>query len=253
MTSTPTPQQVLATPMGDNDSGASSVGGYLVAVLDVMWDCRENFNPFGNSGWEHDLYAALVKAGHIQGMVDSEGYVETSDREAGSELIAAAIASLTETSPAGDDSSSGTEAAELRAQLAAIRTGADATPREAGSEYTPGQLWHRLLTSSPGDRATQLNVIRTWMRESAACFQGDHVGLIQELIKNLRAVSAPFPVGTRVRIGKHLGTVHPSQQRVTVLIDGAEIAEVPVELVHLATEPEPANQQTASAPGTEGA
>ena len=44
--------------------------------------------------------------------------------------------------------------------------------------------------------------------------------------------SCAYPVGTRVRIGTHHGTVHPAQPRVTVQIDGGEIAEVPALCVH---------------------
>ncbi len=52
--------------------------------------------------------------------------------------------------------------------------------------------------------------------------------------------SCAYPVGTRVRIGTHQGTVHPPQPRVTVLIDGGEIAEVPALCVHLAEGQAPA-------------
>ena len=57
-------------------------------------------------------------------------------------------------------------------------------------------------------------------------------------------MSAPdhcaYPVGTRVRIGTRQGTVHPTQPRVTVQIDGGEIAEVPALCVHLAEGQAPA-------------
>lgn len=56
-----------------------------------------------------------------------------------------------------------------------------------------------------------------------------------------------YPVGTRVRIGGHLGTVHPPQPRVTVLIDGAEIAEVPAQCVRLADDQDPAGPFVADA------
>lgn len=54
-----------------NDIGHEcSLREYLHALLDVMWREGERFSgkrPFGNSGWEYDVYAFLVKAGAIEG------------------------------------------------------------------------------------------------------------------------------------------------------------------------------------------
>lgn len=94
---TPTPAQVLATPMGQNDSGAATVHDYLIALLAMLWQEREEFNskrPFGNSGWESDLDRALLRAGYVAGELDNEGYVEDVDTDAVDRLIAEAIQSL---------------------------------------------------------------------------------------------------------------------------------------------------------------
>jgi hypothetical protein len=93
----PTPEAVLALPMDDNDSGADTVRGYLIALAAGVWDEGEGFSgkrPFGNSGWHYDLYKVLGVKGWIRCTVDSDGYVEDIDEAAGNELIAAALRHL---------------------------------------------------------------------------------------------------------------------------------------------------------------
>lgn len=88
---------ILDTPMEPNDSGATTIRGYLVALLAAVWDQSEGFSgkrPFGNSGWDWDLYGALVKAGHINGRFDEDGYIEDVDEQTGDRLIRAAIQAL---------------------------------------------------------------------------------------------------------------------------------------------------------------
>jgi hypothetical protein len=62
----------------DSDAGDNStIRQYLYALLSTLWEEGEGFSgkrPFGNSGWESDLYSALAKGGYVKG--DSEGYVE---------------------------------------------------------------------------------------------------------------------------------------------------------------------------------
>lgn len=91
------PHEVLALPMEDNDSGADTVRGYLLALLAELWKHGEGFSgkrPFGNSGWETDLYHPLVKAGYISGTLDEDGYLDDYDDAGGAWLIAAAIEAL---------------------------------------------------------------------------------------------------------------------------------------------------------------
>lgn len=90
---TPTPRQVLALPMGTNDSGADTVRGYLAALLAAVWKRGER--PFGRSDWDYDLYLALLKAGFIVGKVDVDGYIDEVDSDAGDRLIAEAIEAMT--------------------------------------------------------------------------------------------------------------------------------------------------------------
>lgn len=94
---TPTPEQVLALPMNDEDSGATSVKDYLKRLLRTLWIEKDSFGgkrPFGNSGWSWDLYKPLIEAGYIRGRYDDEGYLEDCDDRAGFALIQAAIEAL---------------------------------------------------------------------------------------------------------------------------------------------------------------
>jgi len=100
------PRIILDTPMDPNDSGATTIRGYLIALLAEVWEHGEGFSgkrPFGNSGWHWDLHGALVKAGHITGRFDADGYIEDADGTAGDALIAAAIKALDAPETPGDD------------------------------------------------------------------------------------------------------------------------------------------------------
>jgi hypothetical protein len=35
--------------------------------------------PFGNSGWEWNIYAALIREGFVEGTLDKDGYVDEID------------------------------------------------------------------------------------------------------------------------------------------------------------------------------
>lgn len=53
---------VLEMPMPPNDAEAPTVGAFLIALLEKLWDEGEAFSgkrPFGNSGWEYDLRLAV--------------------------------------------------------------------------------------------------------------------------------------------------------------------------------------------------
>ncbi|MET8430081.1 hypothetical protein [Nocardia sp. NPDC004860] len=83
--------------MQDNDAGAETIRGYLTALLRQLWEHGENFGgkrPFGNSGWEYDLYRTLAGAGLIEATLDDEGFLDTCDDRTGHELIAQAITAL---------------------------------------------------------------------------------------------------------------------------------------------------------------
>lgn len=72
-------KKVLDLPMGENDANASTVGDYLIKLLLTLWKEGEGFSgkrPFGNSGWEYELYSPLIKAGMVKGELDEDGYIK---------------------------------------------------------------------------------------------------------------------------------------------------------------------------------
>lgn len=96
----PTPEQILGARMDENDSGADTIRGYLVALLAAVWHKGEGFSgkrPFGKSCWESDLYIPLAKAGFITATFDEDGYLKDLPREErgrADEMIAEAIRSF---------------------------------------------------------------------------------------------------------------------------------------------------------------
>lgn len=58
-----------------------TVRDYLCSLLTTLWNEQEGFSgkrPFGNSGWEYDLYAPLIQAGFIKGKLEEPGgHVQT--------------------------------------------------------------------------------------------------------------------------------------------------------------------------------
>jgi hypothetical protein len=91
-------EQVLNAPMPPNDAGASTVRGYLVELLWKLWQEEEGFSakrPFGNSGWQFDVYEALARAQVIPARFDRDGEeLLDFDRHEADEIIKIAILSL---------------------------------------------------------------------------------------------------------------------------------------------------------------
>jgi hypothetical protein len=88
---------LLDLPLPANDSGATTVRGYLLELLAEVWRCEEGFSgkrPFGNSSWQHDVYFPMVAAGLIDGEFDANGDREDADTDTGERLILAAIKAL---------------------------------------------------------------------------------------------------------------------------------------------------------------
>jgi len=79
----------LKTLEGQDDE--LTIREYLVALLTQLWADGEGFSgkrPFGDSGWEYELYTPLVKHGFIKGtMMDDEDCIKEFDRESARELI----------------------------------------------------------------------------------------------------------------------------------------------------------------------
>jgi NAD+ synthase len=66
-----------------------SIKDFLKKLLITLFEEKECFDgkkPFGNSGWEYDIYKALVLGGVIQGEIDSDGYVKNINEEEADKL-----------------------------------------------------------------------------------------------------------------------------------------------------------------------
>jgi hypothetical protein len=91
------PAEILDLPMQENDAGAATIRDYLIELVKTVWIEGEGFSgkrPFGNSGWEYDLYEPLARAGMVEATFDEDGYMDHCDRAAARELIDSAIAAL---------------------------------------------------------------------------------------------------------------------------------------------------------------
>lgn len=75
----------------DSDAGDNlTVRDYLYKLLETLWNEGEEFSgkrPFGNSGWEFDLYVPLIKAGFIKGKLDEDGYIEEFDNKQAAKFV----------------------------------------------------------------------------------------------------------------------------------------------------------------------
>lgn len=88
---------ILDIEMEQNDAGATTVREYLKALLTTLWAEGEGFSgkrPFGNSGWEFDLYKPLIKAGAVVGKLDEDGCIDSVDKGAAFRAIQEAIKEL---------------------------------------------------------------------------------------------------------------------------------------------------------------
>jgi hypothetical protein len=104
MTDTPhvwTGEEILALPMDPEHHSApchvDTVRGYLAALLAELWCDGEGFSgkrPFGDSGWESELYYPLIRAGVVAGSLDPDGYLDEVDSHTADEKIALAIEAL---------------------------------------------------------------------------------------------------------------------------------------------------------------
>lgn len=92
--SDPKLQQALAVRF-DSDAGKNkTVRDYLHSLLTTLWAEGEGFSgkrPFGNSGWENDLYRPLIEAGFIKGALDEDGYIEEVDDKKAHAFVAKLI------------------------------------------------------------------------------------------------------------------------------------------------------------------
>ena len=94
-----TDKQILeaAAAVVDGDNGGQTLEEYLKALLTALWYEEEGFSgkrPFGNGGWQFDVYAALVRAKLIDGKIGEDGCLDNCDDKAGEALVHAVIERL---------------------------------------------------------------------------------------------------------------------------------------------------------------
>jgi hypothetical protein len=85
---------VFDIPMIENDADALTIGEYFYMLLIMVWRDKEGFSgkrPFGNSGWDHEVYASLVKAGVVEGKFDDDWYIIDCNYNKADKLIYNAI------------------------------------------------------------------------------------------------------------------------------------------------------------------
>lgn len=89
------------TQMGDNDADAKTIKEYFKKLLIALWEQAEGFSskrPFGNSGWQWDVYVALIRDGMKVGTLDEDGYIETLDSKKADRAVLAIIENIFEES-----------------------------------------------------------------------------------------------------------------------------------------------------------
>lgn len=79
MTNTPTPTEILLTPLETNDAKADTIGQFLAKLTESLWIKEEDFSgkrPFGNSDWKDPIIYALILNDHLEGELDEYGYID---------------------------------------------------------------------------------------------------------------------------------------------------------------------------------
>ena len=75
----------------------TTIGEYLRLLLETLWreeDCFSGKRPFGNSGWNYDIYRALAREDQIESTAydEGDGFIEYEyDTESADKLIADVI------------------------------------------------------------------------------------------------------------------------------------------------------------------
>lgn len=82
--------RALQLPTQGGPREGAPVGEYLGSLLHMVWEFGEGFDgkrPFGDSGWQWEIYEVLLRAGLIPGTLTADGWAEEFDRAAGDALI----------------------------------------------------------------------------------------------------------------------------------------------------------------------
>lgn len=78
-----------------SDIGANeTVREYLYQLLQKLWGEKESFDgerPFGGSGWEHDIYKALIDGEYISGRFSDDGELSGFSKSEADEFVQSLI------------------------------------------------------------------------------------------------------------------------------------------------------------------
>lgn len=89
-------QEILNYPYDFRDCDAHNIKEYFHSLLHTLWLEGEGFSgkrPFGNSGWEYDLYIPLIVMDAVDGKIDEEyGDLISCDNRAANKLVFELIA-----------------------------------------------------------------------------------------------------------------------------------------------------------------
>ena len=90
-------EDVLKFVYSGRDLGECSIRYYLVELAKQCWIKEDGFNgkrPFGNSGWQWDIYFALAEGGFVDGQKDEDGNWDNVDQRKAEEIILACFEKL---------------------------------------------------------------------------------------------------------------------------------------------------------------
>jgi hypothetical protein len=83
-------KKILEIPLKNTDIGDVTIGQYLGKLLLAVWEegeCFDGKRPFGNSGWQYEVYRGLVEKGIVNGSFDEDGDFEHVDDKAADKVI----------------------------------------------------------------------------------------------------------------------------------------------------------------------
>jgi hypothetical protein len=93
-----TPGEIFKLPMQPgNDADATTIGDYFKTLMIDLWEQGEGFSgkrPFGNSGWEYEVYWALGMAGLVEMSLDEDGFIQKLDTGTAHSVIRDALQEL---------------------------------------------------------------------------------------------------------------------------------------------------------------
>lgn len=90
-----TTERILDIRFFSNDLNEElTISEYLKKLLTTLWIEEESFDskrPFGNSGWQYEIYGALIKEGVLSGTLDEEGFIDNFDQNEADEIMKTVI------------------------------------------------------------------------------------------------------------------------------------------------------------------